>query len=109
MNKTTGFSYKLGRNANFFWSNFIDPTKVDRAFCEQHDCLHRSYGTAMTAHCGVCFDEIFNAVRGPINAQIKKRLKSVCGKCETPPVADPALPAPFPNYAPPEIPEAISF
>ena len=111
MNKTQRFSYLLGRNvANFIWSKIMDPEKVDRASCEQNDCLHRSYGTDMTANCGICYDQIFNYRRGLGNAQIQEALRGVCGKCEIPPVADPALPAPYPNYSPPEeLPEATSF
>ena len=88
----------------------MDPEKVDRATCEQNDCLHRSFGTDMTAHCGICYDQIFKYRRVLGRAEIQEALKGVCGKCEIPPVADPELPEPYPNYAPPtELPEPSSF
>ena len=88
----------------------MDPEKVDRASCEQHDCFHRSYGTAMTARCGVCYDQIFKYGKHLRNEKIQEALSGVCGKCEIPPVADPALPAPYPNFEPLEdLPEATLF
>ena len=59
----------------------MDPEKVDRASCEQHDCLHRSYGTAMTAHCGVCYDQIFNYRRVLKKEDIQDALKGVGVRC----------------------------
>lgn len=57
MNKTKKFTYALGKRAsNFIWTKIFDPTKVDPQSCEAEDCLHRHYGTPMTAHCAVCHD-----------------------------------------------------
>ena len=111
MNKTKRFSYVLGsRAADFIWTRIMDPEKVDKATCEQEDCLHRAYGTAMTAHCGICYDQIFKYKRALGNSQVQEALRGVCGKCEIPPVADPQAPAPYPNYtAPTDLPEAATF
>ena len=88
----------------------MDPEKVDKASCEQNDCLHRSFGTEMTAHCGICYDQIFKKRRVLGRAQIQEELRGVCGKCEIPPVADPALPEPYHDYEPlTELPEPSSF
>ena len=57
MTKTERFSYLLGTGAsNFIWANIFDSEKVSKESCEEEDCLHRCYGTAMTSHCAVCYD-----------------------------------------------------
>lgn len=57
MTKTKRFSYLLGSGgSNFIWANIFDSEKVSKESCEEEDCLHRCYGTAMTSHCAVCYD-----------------------------------------------------
>ena len=101
MTKTKRFTYAMGRAANFVWTKIFDPTKVDPTECADADCLHRDYGTPMTAHCAVCHDSIFKYKRQLGNPEVQQALKDICGKCEMPPVADPEMPPAFPEYVEP--------
>ena len=93
MTKTQYFSYQLGSDAaNWAWTNLFDPAKVTREICEQEDCLHRCYGTALTANCGTCYDQIFEYAAHLSDPEVQQALKKTCNKCEVPPVEDLALP-----------------
>ena len=104
MTKTKRFTYAMGRGANFVWTKIFDPAKVDQQECEKEDCLHRDYGTPMTAHCAVCHDSIFKYKRQLGNTEVQEALKNICGKCVMPPDDDPVVSPPFPDY---KLPEAL--
>lgn len=110
MTKTEYFSYALGSGAaGWAWANIFVPEKVTRESCERVDCLHRCYGTAMTSHCGQCYDYVFKYAAHLSNASVQAQLKEVCGRCEVPAVADPEVPAEFPAYADPTFDAPMTF
>jgi len=82
MTKTQYFSYQLGTGAaNWVWKNLFNSTKVTRETCEQEDCLHRCYGTAMTSNCAVCYDQIVYNAAYLNQPKVQQSLKETCNKC----------------------------
>ena len=98
MTKTARFSYAMNRGANFVWTKIFDPAKVSREECEKEDCLHRDYGTPMTAHCAVCHDSIFMNKRQLGKPEVQEKLKNICRKCQMPPADDPPMYPPYDDY-----------
>lgn len=109
MNLTQNFTFKLRGHADWLFSDIV--TNVSRDDCEREDCFHRAYGTDMSAHCGICYDQINkNASKLTRDKEVQAKLKTICGRCTVPPAADPAAPAPFRNYEPPNpLPHAMSL
>jgi len=112
MTKTQYFSYSLGSGAaNWAWATLFDSTKVTRESCEREDCLHRCYGTAMTANCGQCYDQIDKYAKQGLlgHPQVQEALKETCNKCAVPPAADQELPPEFQAYVAPTFKEPKTF
>ena len=110
MTKTQYFSYSLGsEGAKWAWETLFNSTKVTRETCEDEDCLHRCYGTAMTANCGVCYDTIAKNAKSLNDPDVQQTVKETCHKCEVPPAEDPALPEEFPAYEIPTYEEPMTL
>ena len=90
MTKTQYFSYQIGTGyADWAWENLFDPAHVTRETCEEEDCLHRCYGTAMTSNCGLCYDYIFTYASQIGVPEVQQLVKEKCNKCKAPPTEDP--------------------
>ena len=110
MTKTQYWSYAIGQGgADWVWANFFDPAHVTRETCEEVDCFHRCYGTAMTANCPICYDTINKEMANLSDPAVQQEILTKCNKCEVPPTADPEVPAEFPAYEEPTVSEPLTF